>query len=527
MEKHRLVPHCGLRIEHFDAPFSSFECVNSLYAGNPAVHRCMSLARSFSAQTMVVEEIAAAGHIADENDELAQAGYAFHGQQNIRLSFWTTPGIDEPSIKTLRDEDLIGFAILKYDHLSKTGEPDYNRWHIFDAVFTKYKHEHNCIPNLGSYRVRVGDRTYTIQGVLYCQQNGLTKVCAHVALRSLLSRSPAGGKASYAQMNQIARGCAGSYKLGDGLDVHHIRAILDSYGIKYKDVDYRAAARINRKVRYTHPYQKYLYAGIESGYGGLLGFKLEGPKTNGGKHIIPFFGHTFNKDTWVPDAQVAYFNIGKKMKYMPSEIWTSSFIGHDDNFGPNFCVPRLYVRAENVQYVVEIRKPGVEDSGVYAEALASRLLYSLCRHKHRELDGGSPWQKRLAECAASGEQRLVLRTLVATRAQYLSHLLSVKDWEGQSEDPKILGTIRKSAPTLLWIVEVSMPQLFPANERKLGEIVLDASCPITAASVANFSLFVLARLPGQYIVMSGLVNGSPQFITVPSGLASHVDLMKQ
>ena len=65
-------------------------------------------------------------------------------------------------------------------------------------------------------------------------------------------------------------------------------------------------------VRDELPYQKFLYAGIESGGGALLGFKFGGPGAKGEKHLIPFFGHTFNKDIWVSNADPAYFHVGEQ-----------------------------------------------------------------------------------------------------------------------------------------------------------------------------------------------------------------------
>lgn len=249
--------------------------------------------------------------------------------------------------------------------------------------------------------------------------------------------------------------------------------------------------------------------------GGLLGFSMDGPKAADGQHIIPFYGHTFNKDTWTPDADVSYFNIGANIRYIPSESWTSSFLGHDDNFGANFCVPRLYVKPENVQYVVELLRKGATYNGMIAEAIALQLLDSLRTH----FDNKNIWQTRLKKYVRA--QQVVLRTFCALKEEYLGHLRHIRDWNGNQETPAVLSALEAELPALLWIVEFSIPQLFPANERKLGEIVLNANRPPSDV----FSLFSIARLPGNYLTLPNKKKTS--YECVPSQLQSHVEVMQQ
>ena len=147
-----------------------------------------------------------------------------------------------------------------------------------------------------------------MRGVLYCQQNGLNKSCAQVALRSLCAPRAPGGDISYRAINRLAGSGGTSVEPWSGLTVPQIQAVLKGLGIDFLDVDYAAMPTAERS---RLPYQKLLYAGIESGAGALLGFRLAGAGAQqDAKHIIPFFGHTFNQDTWVPNAGAAYFHVG-------------------------------------------------------------------------------------------------------------------------------------------------------------------------------------------------------------------------
>ena len=409
------------------------------------------------------------------------------------------------------------------------GRP-HDGWHIFEAVFRKYPHQHNCVPQPQKYFLTVGAKTFDIEGVLYCQQNTLNKACAQVAIRSLLSRLLPETDVSYRRINQIASSVDPSHIPNQGLDVQQIRKIFDVYGIKYSDVDYsiKATATPEEKEKKNQqqidlPYQKYAYSGLESGGGALVGFRCTNSRREEARHIIPIYGHTFNKDTWAPDANFAYFRIGTKAGYIPSEIWTSSFVGHDDNLGPNYCIPRLYIQKEKVDYVLEVFRPGIAYSGVEAEAVALNILYSLIA----DLDSSkNSWILRLKQWCSC--QRLVFRALALSKNEYMSHLRSLSDWEGNNESTEICSVLESELPDYVWAVEISTPQLFPANKRKLGEILFDGTGNITKLDGSlNSDLFIFARLPGVYMLGGNVdEHGRPEFIQVSSFLESHTDLVR-
>lgn len=509
------------QILDFSPPFSCFDLVDTQFGGNSSIRRCLSLARSFSAQTLVIEDIQPAGVILEENEDLSISFPHFQPGGLRRISFWRKDFKTYRGLDSCKADDLIGYVIAKQDINRPLLANDV--WHIFEAVIRKYPHLHNCIPNVGDYQVSILGRKYSVPGVLYCQQNGLNKACAHVAVRSLVSRLNPGDPISYRTFNQIAQSCASksNWKPAQGLSVQQIRAILDHYGVQYNDVDYEAAFKAWPKVQEELPYQKFLYAGIESGCGGLLGFSMSGPGADKSKHIIPFFGHTFNKDTWAPDADVSYFNIGGGVGYVPSESWTSSFIGHDDNLGPNFCVPRLYVKPCQVQYVVELMQKGVNYSGTIAEAQSLQFIYSM----KPQLDTSNPWTSRLAFYSDPQVQRVILRTVSVKKELYLAHLHAIEDWQANTENPAVIRELEPLLSNQLWVVEISIPQLFPANERKLGDIVLNADQICDIEKEVDYSLFLFARVPGEYLCVKSVNQYGPIFDSIKSKIQSHVELL--
>ncbi len=516
LDDHRKVVGEDFKIVPLFQPFSSFDFIEENFGDHDSIRRIFSLSRSSQAQTLVLESIPAQGIITEENEDLKSLYSTYQNDGLLRLSFWKKE-IFNSELTALTGNDLVGYAIFKQDIIS---DINCDRWHVFESVFSKYPHSHNCVPRANVYELRVGQQLFKIQGVLYCQQNALNKACAQVALRSLLSRVLPEGDISYRRINEIANSVCPGFSPKEGLSVPQLREVLSKLGLQFTDIDY---TQVGEQFRNELPYQKYAYAGLEAGNGTLVGFRLAGRELQEeAKHIIPIYGHTFNKDTWAPNADFSYFRIGEGIGYVPSESWTSSFLGHDDNFGPNFCIPRLYIGNDKVDYIVEIFRPGIMYGGVQAEAMALNILYSLLPRLYLSTN---KWINRLIEWTS--KQQIVFRAQALTSAEYVGHLRSLKDWEENEEQQEVCDFLIQEMPQYIWAVEISTPQLFPANERKLGEIVLDATQELDTQDENSINnVFIFARLPGTYLLGGDVSNGAPRFTPVPSKLVSHTDLIK-
>lgn len=516
LDDHRMAAAEGMETFLLKPPFSFFDFVEDMFGDYDSIRRIFSLARSSCAETLVLEQISPSGIVAEENEDILRLYPSYCNTSLLRLSFWKRP-IPDDGISAFTNKDLVGYALFKHDLIEDNG---FNEWHVFEAVFSKYPHKHNCVPRPQKYGLTVDGQPFNIEGLLYCQQNTLNKACAQVALRSLLSRILPEGDVSYRRINEIAAAVNPAFDPGNGLNVPQIRKVLTELSLRFNDIDYSLN---DERLRTELPYQKYAYAGLESGGGALVGFRLAGRELREeAKHIIPIYGHTFNKDTWAPNADISYFRIGEGVGYVPSESWTSSFLGHDDNFGPNFCIPRLYIENDKVDYVVEILRPGVFYGGMQAEALALNILYSLLPNL---ADAQNRWISRLVEWTK--KQQVVFRAQAMTTDEYVAHLCGLRDWEDNGEEPELCELLGREMPELIWVVEISTPQLFPANERKLGEIVLDATSELNLHDEALVNdVFMFARLPGIYLLGGEVSNGTPRFTPVPSQLLSHTELIK-
>ena len=498
-------------------PRSNFDFIEKHFGKETApdqhtsIRRLFSLARSFGCKCVVVEDLPDDGLIRLENEEIA-ALWPDHRMPALRrLSFWRSGMRVVSGIRRRKSEDLIGYAVLKKDEIPSKG---ISRWHVFESVFRQCPLDYTCIPTSRRFRIRVANSQFSVRGDLYCQQNGLNKSCAQVALRTILLLRSSIPDVSYSRINAIAGNAFKPQKKGDvfqpgkGLQPAQIAAVLDAFGVEHTSVDYSG----NKALQQSLPYQRLLYSGIESGAGALLGFSLKTP----GKHIIPLFGHTFNKDAWRNYADTTYFKPGL-MQYIPSDSWLGSFVGHDDNFGPNFCIPRLHVDPTSIGFVSVLHPEGFKYPGLMAEAIASMYLDSLLGDLNPPTGA---WFSRLlwyAQC-----ERLVLRTVAVKRSDYIRHLRNARDWRGRRENQSIPSAFESLLPTHLWMVEASIPDLFPTNRSKLGEILLNAT--IKPTQKLDYGTFVLARLPQTYAFHNPTPSGKSKFSQFPSNLHHHTRL---
>jgi CO dehydrogenase/acetyl-CoA synthase gamma subunit (corrinoid Fe-S protein) len=141
--------------------------------------------------------------------------------------------------------------------------------------------------------------------------------------------------------------------------------------------------------------------------------------------------------------------------------------------------------------IIATRANQAKYDAVAAEAIAVDYLYTLAQKISTEEDQ-TDWKKRLVGNILTENGRVVLRTLFISSKAYIEHLRSIKGWDNKTIPLAMLTALSESLPEALWMVEVSLPELFPANRRKLGEIVLDPSKLLT--SDKDLSSFIFARL---------------------------------
>src|SRR3974390_1150034 len=109
-------------------PFSNFDFADDHFQGSFPIRRLFSQARSRECQTVVLEEIPAAGAVADENREIRGLFPDFQMKALRRVSFWRSKFKTQKKLSKQDDDQCIGFAIFKHD-VSISEQVD--EWHVF------------------------------------------------------------------------------------------------------------------------------------------------------------------------------------------------------------------------------------------------------------------------------------------------------------------------------------------------------------------------------------------------------------
>ena len=473
---------------------------------------------------MIVEKLrpGAATDLKEEDEDLQKRFSRPIKSTSYRLSFFRTNIPNTGALRDIPPKDVLGYAIIKRD------KHRFAKSRVYESVIRSNEHRNNFVRGSQTWQFAVAGVPFQIDGYLYAQQNGFTNCCAHVALRTAAARFHRSGDMSYREMNNIMQIDHVHCRLGprgncDGVKVEQMVQVLEAAGARCNAADYQKRRRIP-----LPPYQKYVYSSIESGYPAII---LFGTPNDVG-HAIPVFGHTFNQDIWVPHAEQFYFESGRRTGYTPSDSWLSSFICHDDNLGSNLCIPRHYLRihsskkkekspnlgADHVASVLATMPWDVKLSSIRAEALAFECLAPILATLPVE---GNVWVDRLRAALNAG--RAILRTIMCSGIQYADHLARVRDWQYNKVIAQNISDIKRTGLHTYWLVEVSIPDLFSSNKRKVGEILITAD--VSSSSARDFKNFALARLPGYYTLYSGRTSEDEvQLKYVPCALESHIEL---
>jgi hypothetical protein len=514
----------SLEIIPIERPYSFFQLIGTRFAGCQPLRRFFSQVRMHQGRTMVIEKLGAPEDLREENEDLRIRNPAMAPLAAYRLSFFTSKFTTRRGLATAADDDFIGYAIVKEDENPPLGSTR----RVYESVLRPSRMVNNFVRGGQDWPCQAGGKTFKVNGYLYAQQNGLTNVCAHVALRSVAARFHPNGDMSYREMNRLLGVDHLNVKI-TGLTYQQMQAVLEAAGAKCFPADYTEPSAN------PPPFQKYIYGSVESGYPAIVIFGTIA--ADGSLHAVPVFGHTLNQDTWVPSADLSYFRIGEGTKYIPSESWLSMFVAHDDNWGSNYCIPRHYLRSQPppvpgqskpkpedavsqcVAHVISTMPKEVKLNPVRAEIIGADYLFTILPQLPPD---NNPWAQRLALYAKA--HLLVLRPYLLDPAEYTAHLAKVKDWQGKPVRETLIRDLKANlTKERLWMIELSVPELFSANLRKVGEVLIRAE--LLPAVDRDLASFVLARLPGYFALLEGGAPADPQYQFIPSGAEGHVELI--
>jgi hypothetical protein len=141
----------------------------------------------------------------------------------------------------------------------------------------------------------------------------------------------------------------------------------------------------------------------------------------------------------------------------------------------------------------------------------------LLKIREEVADHSTPWGRRLEQYAR--QNLLVLRPIPTTASAYSEHLATLEDCDGSRISERLLRLLGRFSDVPIWMVELSVPDLFAANHRKLGEVLISADIPVGESR--DFRNYLFARVPGFFVFRTGGDLANPEFSFVPSGVNGH------
>jgi len=509
-----LIP-CGVGYSFFH------DLIEPNWPENQPLHRLCSLMRKMRAQSFVREDLEPTGEIAEEAQALRSCS-EFSGAdisvKATRLSFFREcPGAWEE----VGEKDFLGYAVvlqpfengspvdIRGRKLAYVQEcvaappavvlPDQVDGPRVEGVSNYYPH---CVAEFSTTIGQEGAaKSLSIEGSFFCQQNALTHVCAHAALRMAINSSPLypakkAEKLTNKRINELL-GIDFSQPrqveaIRNGLTKGQIEHIVSNFGLQPTSIDFPN----NQKIDYA----EYIYPMIESKMPVILGLGCRA-----GGHVVAVLGHTANTDRWEPQARSGYGSF-PLTRYHSSASWADHFIISDDNFGMYVTLPRNMVRNfiapkfnPNVyaETAVGLVPTGIDVSGYDAESLAARAADMLLG---RALHESNPcrWLDFLrGEEDTAGQHDhpyLVCRTVLVEADRYCHELFSHTDSEGNEVSAPMRNFVRQQLPERVWVSELSLLDLYSANKTKLGDVLVKADADREAHQSGKSLVF--AWLPG-------------------------------
>lgn len=489
------------------------------------LHRICTLMRKMGVQCFVREELTPNAEILEEQTAAAARTGGAVTVKAIRLTFFRElPSTDD--WRALAGKEILGYAVLL-----AMGLPDGTTRHFIlesviriPSLWIPDGAGGNLVRNVTNSYVHccrefetvIGSQNeaipFRLTGSFFCQQNDLTHVCAHAALRMGINSSAAfnGAKLTNSRINQLLGldhstgkrvGKFGVDKSSVGLGTEQIVEVVKQMGWQAHVADFVSNPAID--------YEDFIYPLVESGCPTILG--IHNPNT---AHVLAVLGHTLNSDRWTPEARHGYgaFPISP---YISTSAWADHFIVSDDNFGMYVTLPTDSIRNVLVPkhnpnlhaaLAIGLAPDNVNVTGYFVEQRAASLATQLISLTNPT--SANRWFGLLKETG----QKLVCRTLLSSKSAYVDAMKSIEDDQHRKITATEVNLLESSLPERFWVTEVTVPNLYSGNKRKLGDVITLST--VTQQQFVSGAIFPLCWLPGTVWTASA-ANHWPLFGHVP------------
>ncbi len=471
----RLLKPLNCSIIDFRRPFSELNFLSQFDSLLP-LSLIFAHVRQLGCRCIVMEEIHPSVDVDGENLLIIKQFPKFKFFSQKRLTFWTSSLSKIEDIESQTDRSFLGYVILRQESFGS--ENEIPKWNILESVLRPPSGDNVFIPRYSSFQVRCASKFFSVQGILFCGQDGAFKTCAITSLRSfssyMLDRD-----VSYNEILQFIPSCDPSH----GLTIKQISNVLYELNIGHNRV------KPSKEKYYTA--NELIHNAISARSGVLVAFTI-GSELG---HLLFIYGYTLNPLSVQFSLGAAYFPEDYNQGfYNTIAQWIDNFICTDDNFGPYCYLPPKFSPLHQPEILITAFPPDVKLDGTQATVTAFGFLNDLI--SSLEETKPNKWLSLLIEYLE--KKQVIFNSVLMEKKEYISYISTVRDWENNCENPKILNALRRELPeNKLWIIEFTIPDLIKSYF-KLGEIVLDTGSSVDLSEKTFWNSGILARLPSIY-----------------------------
>lgn len=326
-----------------------------------------------------------------------------------------------------------------------------------------------------------------VKGFPFMQKDGRIVVCAQAALKIVADYFYEKGiiKKPYTalEISEVAK--KSPHQSGErhiptsGLNIVQIRLALEEMGFNPIVYDYTYSEQ--KEIFFQHP-EQIIYRYLESGIPVIVGIE-----TAGERHALVIIGHTFNPDYWWSQVQTLYYELPKSgFEYQCSTNWIQNFIVQDDNLGPYFFIPTDFFRSPPIIncIIVPLEKsvflPGEDaEHFAYSTIIQEEIFFIMVNvaqylKRNKRKYPTYYWLKMLLRGIES--KSLILRSYLRSKELFLKNDINKYNEEVQN----IYRGLK--LPDNVWVVEISVPDIFCYARQKCGEILIDPTGDIRFSS---------------------------------------------
>lgn len=405
-------------------------------------------------------------------------------------------------LDSVPESDLIAYCILQQDTFQKDPDRSFKNPdpYVTESIIdlTDY-HRDGFTFGKCMTKAKIWGRQFQLTGNYFSQQNGVTNCCAHAAIKMAIR-----GYYPHVTSEKINQEAGidhrGRNKGNEGLEPKDFIKVIQSVS------ELKAFLFEARSFETPFHFFKLIYHAIESRFPVILFFTYpayqEQTPSNRNKqdgHSATLIGYTFNKHTWWGYARKGYFSRKRELEYLPSVMWCDNFVIQDDNVGPAYLLPIHALQIselaaalpnpfkaiiQNLKFKLSSKyewlyrplyaiisypeKLGHFDDILKVEPYANKRLIEYVAYLEREnLQPKSNLFYSKYFIPHFEQRSLILRTFSLLKEEYLENFCLEEDKNGLKE------ALQDSLPNYIWLTEISIPELFWINKKKIGEVITD------------------------------------------------------